>query len=73
MRLRSSSMPSPSVAEHRIGSRLSGLKAATALERSERSRAVAAFKPLNLEPILCSATDGEGIDELRRRILKLAR
>jgi GTP-binding protein len=43
------------------------------LKRSERSRAVAAFKPLHLEPILCSATDGEGIDELRRRILKLAR
>jgi GTP-binding protein len=43
------------------------------LKRSERSRAVAAFAPLNLEPILCSVTDGEGIEELRRRILKLAR
>jgi len=43
------------------------------LKRSERSRAVAAFKPLNVEPILCSATDGEGVDELRKRILKLAR
>jgi GTP-binding protein len=43
------------------------------LNRSERSRAIAAFAPLQLEPILCSVTDGEGIDELRKRILKLAR
>jgi GTP-binding protein len=43
------------------------------LKRSERAKAVATFKPLSLEPILCSVTDGEGIDELRRRILKLAR
>ena len=43
------------------------------LKRSERARAIATFKPLNLEPILCSVTDGEGIEELRRRILKLAR
>ncbi len=43
------------------------------LKRSERSRAIAAFKPLNLGPILCSVTDGEGIDDLRKRILKLAR
>jgi GTP-binding protein len=43
------------------------------LKRSERARAIATFQPLNLEPILCSVSDGEGIDELRRRILKLAR
>jgi GTP-binding protein len=43
------------------------------LKRSERAHAIAAFKPLDLEPILCSVTDGEGIEELRRRILKLAR
>ena len=43
------------------------------LKRSERARAIATFKPLKLEPILCSVTDGEGIEELRRRILKLAR
>jgi GTP-binding protein len=43
------------------------------LRRSERARALAAFAPLGVEPILCSAHDGEGIDELRRRILRLAR
>ncbi|HLI78380.1 MAG TPA: ribosome biogenesis GTP-binding protein YihA/YsxC [Candidatus Binataceae bacterium] len=42
------------------------------LKRSERARAIAAFAPLGIEPILCSATEGEGIEELRRRILKLA-
>lgn len=42
------------------------------LKRSERARAVASFAPLGIEPILCSATDGEGIEELRRRILRLA-
>jgi GTP-binding protein len=43
------------------------------LKRSERAKAVAAFVPLGIEPILCSVTDGEGIEELRRRILRLAR
>jgi GTP-binding protein len=43
------------------------------LNRSERSRAIASFAPLKTEPILCSVTGGEGIDALRRRILKLAR
>jgi GTP-binding protein len=43
------------------------------LKRSERAHAIAAFKPLDLEPILCSVSDGEGIEELRRCILKLAR
>ncbi len=43
------------------------------LKRSERARAIAAFKPLKVEPMLCSVTDGEGVNELRRRILKLAR
>lgn len=43
------------------------------LKRSERAGAIATFAPLGLEPILCSVTDGEGIEELRRRILKLAR
>jgi len=42
------------------------------LKRSERAKAVAAFAPFGIEPILCSATDGEGIEELRRRIRKLA-
>ena len=43
------------------------------LKRSERAKAVASFGPLGIEPILCSVTDGEGIEELRKRILKLAR
>jgi len=42
------------------------------LKRSERAKAIAAFAPLGIAPILCSATDGEGIEELRRSILKLA-
>ena len=43
------------------------------LKRSERSRAVKSFAPLDVEPILCSALDEEGIEELRRRILKVRR
>jgi GTP-binding protein len=43
------------------------------LRRSERAAALARFKPLGIEPILCSALDGEGIDELRRRIAGCAR
>ena len=42
------------------------------LKRAERAAAIAAFAPLRMPPILCSSTDGEGIDELRKRILKLA-
>ena len=42
------------------------------LKRSERAAALAAFKPLGLPPILCSVTDGEGIEELRRRVLTFA-
>jgi GTP-binding protein len=42
------------------------------LKRSERAAAIAAFAPLGIEPIFCSASDGEGIEELRRRILKVA-
>ena len=42
------------------------------LKRSERGKAVAAFASLGIEPILCSATDGEGIEELRKRILRIA-
>jgi len=42
------------------------------LNRSERSRAIASFKPLGIEPILCSSSNSEGIEELRRRILKIA-
>jgi GTP-binding protein len=43
------------------------------LRRSERSAALARFKTLGIEPILCSALRGEGIDELRRRIAGCAR
>jgi GTP-binding protein len=42
------------------------------LKRSERSRAIASFAPLEIEPILCSSSSGEGIEELRRGILKIA-
>jgi len=42
------------------------------LRRSERSPAIARFAPLGTVPIMCSATDGEGVETLRRRILGLA-
>lgn len=43
------------------------------LRRSERAAALARFTPMGVEPILCSAFDGEGIDDLRRRIVGCAR
>jgi GTP-binding protein len=43
------------------------------LRRSERAAALARFKPLGIEPIMCSALDREGIDELRQRIAGCAR
>jgi GTP-binding protein len=43
------------------------------LRRSERTAALARFKPLGAEPIMCSTVDGEGIDNLRRRIAGCAR
>lgn len=43
------------------------------LRRSERAAALKRFKSLGIEPILCSALDGEGIDDLRRRIVACAR
>jgi GTP-binding protein len=39
------------------------------LRRSERAAAIRLFVPLEVAPILCSAHDGEGIEELRLRIL----
>lgn len=42
------------------------------LRRSERAAAAARFKPLGIEPLFCSASDGEGIDDLRRHILAFA-
>ncbi len=43
------------------------------LRRSQRAEALARFKPIGVEPVLCSSLDGEGIDELRRRIVACAR
>ncbi len=43
------------------------------LRRSERTAALARFKPLGIAPILCSALSGEGMDDLRRRIIACAR
>lgn len=43
------------------------------LKRSEHARALARFAALEAEPILCSAISGEGLDDLRHRILGLAR
>ncbi len=43
------------------------------LKRSERARALARFAALEAEPVLCSAMTGEGLDDLRRHILALAR
>ena len=43
------------------------------LRRAERAGAAARFEPLGVEPILCSALHGEGIEELRRRIAGCAR
>jgi GTP-binding protein len=39
------------------------------LRRSERAIARARFEMMGIEPMMCSAADGEGIEELRRRIL----
>ncbi|MHB8382180.1 MAG: ribosome biogenesis GTP-binding protein YihA/YsxC [Candidatus Binataceae bacterium] len=41
------------------------------LKRSERAAALARFRALGAAPILCSATSIEGIDELRRGILRV--
>ncbi|HEY6421501.1 MAG TPA: ribosome biogenesis GTP-binding protein YihA/YsxC [Candidatus Binataceae bacterium] len=43
------------------------------LRRAERAAAFERLAPLGSEPILCSATSGEGIEQLRRRILSFAR
>lgn len=42
------------------------------LNRSERTAATRRFEAMGEAPILCSVTSGEGIEELRRRILKVA-
>jgi GTP-binding protein len=43
------------------------------LRRSERAAAAARFRTIGVQPVWCSAVDGEGIEELRRRILGCAR
>ena len=41
------------------------------LRRSERAIARARFEMMGIEPMMCSAADGEGIEELRWRILEV--
>ena len=43
------------------------------LRRSERAAAMARFEPMGIAPTMCSAENGEGIEELRRRILAIRR
>ncbi len=43
------------------------------LRRSERAAALKRFDAMRVAPIFCSATSGEGIDALRRRILAVDR
>jgi GTP-binding protein len=42
------------------------------LRRSERNEAIGRFAEFGIEPIMCSAISGEGIDLLRRRIMNVA-
>jgi 50S ribosomal subunit-associated GTPase HflX len=43
------------------------------LRRSQRAAALKRFDSMRARPIFCSATSGEGIDDLRRRILAVDR
>ena len=43
------------------------------LRRSERAAALKRFDSMRVPPIFCSVTSGEGIDDLRRRILAVDR
>jgi GTP-binding protein len=43
------------------------------LRRSDRAAALKRFDSMRVPPIFCSATSGEGIDDLRRRILAVDR
>jgi GTP-binding protein len=43
------------------------------LRRSDRAAALKRFDAMRVSPIFCSATSGEGIDDLRRRILAVDR
>ncbi len=43
------------------------------IRRSERAAMMRRFEPLNAPVFPCSAADGEGIEELRRRLFKVSR
>jgi len=43
------------------------------LRNSQRGPAFRSFAPIGVEPMPCSAVDGEGIEILRRRLVELAR
>jgi GTP-binding protein len=43
------------------------------LRNSQRGPAFRNFAPIGVEPMPCSAVDGEGIETLRRRLVELAR
>jgi GTP-binding protein len=43
------------------------------LRRSDRAAALHRVARIGMDPVLCSAVSGEGIDQLRRRIVSLAR
>jgi len=43
------------------------------LKNSERAAAAKKFAAIGVQPIWCSALDGEGLDALRRRLFRLAR
>jgi GTP-binding protein len=42
------------------------------LRRSERAAALERFNMLGIDPVMCSASNGEGIEQLRRRILTVS-
>jgi GTP-binding protein len=42
------------------------------LRRSERAAALERFNILGIDPVMCSASNGEGIEQLRRRILTVS-
>jgi GTP-binding protein len=42
------------------------------LRNSQRNQALRSFAPIGVEPIPCSATNGEGLDALRHRIIGVA-
>jgi len=42
------------------------------LRRSERAAAIERFTIMGIDPVLCSASNGEGIEQLRRRILTVS-